>query len=85
MTTRPPAHRACRSLTKAWNRRPPLGRHLCRPAYTPSLDRLLFQRFTGVKLEDGNQWHRFILSLRFLPQYRVSYDDGTEAVEIAED
>ncbi len=53
--------------------------------YIPSLNRLPFQRFTGVKLEEGNQWHRVIMGRKFLRQYRVSYDGGTGAVEIVED
>jgi predicted aspartyl protease len=52
--------------------------------YVPSLERLLFQRFTGVKLAEGDQWHRVILGRRFLRLYRLNYDGGTGAVEIAE-
>ena len=53
--------------------------------YVPRLDRLPFQRFTGVKLEDGGQWHRVILGRTFLRRYRLSYDGGTGAVAIVED
>jgi hypothetical protein len=52
--------------------------------YVPSLDRLLFQRFAGVKLREGDQWHRVILGRAFLRQYRMIYDGGTGAVEIVE-
>lgn len=52
--------------------------------YVPALDRMLFQRFTGVKLQDGGQWHRVILGRRFLRPYRLSYDGPTGAVEIVE-
>ena len=53
--------------------------------YIPSLNRLLFQRFTGVKLEEGNQWHRVILGRAFLRRYRMNYDGETGAVEIVEE
>jgi hypothetical protein len=52
--------------------------------YVPALDRLLFQRFTGVKLQDGDQWHRVILGRSFLRPYRMSYDGGTGQVELVE-
>lgn len=52
--------------------------------YVPALDRLLFQRFTGVKLHDGGQWHGVILGRRFLRPYRLNYDGVTGAVEIVE-
>ncbi len=52
--------------------------------YVPSLDRLLFQRFTGVRLRDGEQSHRAILGRSFLRRYRLNYDGGTGAVEIVE-
>src|SRR5690348_6430391 len=42
--------------------------------YVPSLDQLLFQRFTGVKLGEGDQRHRVILGRPFLRQYRLVYD-----------
>jgi len=53
--------------------------------YVPSLDRLLFQRFTGVKLTEGDQAHRVILGRSFLRAYRLTYDGGTGQVEIIED
>ena len=53
--------------------------------YVPALDRRLFQRFTGVRLSEGDQKHRVILGRTFLRQYRVIYDGGTGAVEIIED
>jgi hypothetical protein len=52
--------------------------------YIPSLDRLLFQRFTGVKLHEGGQTHRVILGRGFLRRYRMNYDGGTGQVEIVE-
>ena len=50
--------------------------------YIPSLKRLLFQPFTGVKLEQGDQWHRVILGRSFLRPHRMTYDGVTGAVEI---
>jgi hypothetical protein len=52
--------------------------------YIPSLNRLLFQPFTGVMLHQGDQWHRVILGRSFLRSYRISYDGGTGQVEISE-
>ena len=52
--------------------------------YVPSLDRLLFQSFTGVKLRQGGQWHRVILGRTFLRPYRLVYDGGDGQVEIGE-
>jgi hypothetical protein len=52
--------------------------------YIPSLDRLLFQPFTGVKLYEGEQWHRVILGRVFLRQYQLAYDGLTGQVEIIE-
>lgn len=51
--------------------------------YIPSLDRLLFQPFTGVKLQQGDQWHGVILGRSFLRQYRLAYNgaDGTVSIE----
>ena len=53
--------------------------------YVPALDRLLFQPFTGVKLQQGDQWHGVILGRTFLRQYRLAYNgpDGTVTVETA--
>jgi hypothetical protein len=54
--------------------------------YVPALDRLLFQPFTGVKLQQGDQWHGVILGRPFLRHYTLTYngrdgsvvlDDGT--------
>jgi hypothetical protein len=50
--------------------------------FIPSLDRLVFQPFTGVKLAEGGQWHQVILGRSFLRAYRLSYDGGTGLVEI---
>jgi hypothetical protein len=50
--------------------------------YVPALDKLLFQPFTGVKLDEGEQWHRVILGRAFLRQYRLAYDGATGQVEI---
>ena len=53
--------------------------------YVPKLDRLLFQRFTGVKLAGGGQWHRLILGRTFLRQYRLTYDGASGGVELSAD
>jgi hypothetical protein len=50
--------------------------------YVPSLDRLLFQSFTGVKLREGGQWHQVILGRTFLRPYRMIYDGANGQVEI---
>ncbi len=50
--------------------------------YVPELKRLLFQPFTGVKLHEGEQWHRVILGRTFLRHYRLAYDGTTGRVEI---
>jgi hypothetical protein len=50
--------------------------------YVPKLDKLLFQPFTGVKLHEGEQWHRVILGRSFLRQYRLAYDGISGQVEI---
>jgi hypothetical protein len=50
--------------------------------YVPALDRMVFQRFTGVKLQEGEQWHRVILGRSFLCIYRMTYDGSTGQVEI---
>jgi hypothetical protein len=52
--------------------------------YVPKLDKLLFQPFTGVKLNEGEQWHRVILGRSFLRQYRLSYDGASGQVEIVD-
>jgi len=52
--------------------------------YIPQLDKLLFQRFTGVKLHEGEQWHRVILGRSFLRGYRLVYEGVTGQVEIVE-
>jgi hypothetical protein len=50
--------------------------------YVPGLDKLLFQPFIGVKLYEGEQWHRVILGRSFLRNYRLAYDGITGQVEI---
>ncbi len=50
--------------------------------YIPKLDRLLFQQFTGVKLEQGEQWHRVILGRSFLRRYQLTYNGPSGQVEI---
>lgn len=50
--------------------------------YVPDLGRLLFQPFTGVKLAEGEQWHRVILGRAFLRPYRMTYDGTTGQVEV---
>ena len=53
--------------------------------YIPKLNRLLFQPFTGVRLQEGEQWHRVILGRSFLRHYRMTYDGTTGQVEIWDD
>lgn len=53
--------------------------------YVPGVDRLLFQRFAGVRLSEGDQPHRIILGRTSLRRYRMSDDARTGAVEIVED
>jgi hypothetical protein len=53
--------------------------------YIPKLGKLLFQPFTGVKLSEGEQWHKVILGRLFLRNYRLIYDGTTGQVEITED
>jgi hypothetical protein len=50
--------------------------------YIPQLQRLLFQPFTGVKLEQGEQWHRVILGRSFLRNYDLIYNGPAGDVEI---
>lgn len=50
--------------------------------YVPGLDRLLFQPFTEVRLQAGDQWHRVILGRTFLRQYRLVYDGVSGQVEV---
>ncbi len=52
--------------------------------YIPGLKKLLFQPFTGVKLYEGEQWHRVILGRSFLRQYRLSYDGASGEVVISD-
>lgn len=52
--------------------------------YVPTLNRLLFQPFTGVKLAQGEQWHGVILGRSFLRPYRLTYDGPSGRVEIAD-
>lgn len=62
------------------------GRHYARiytaRLYVPQIDRLLFQPFTGVKLAEGDQWHRVILGRGFLRHHRLIYDGGSGQVEL---
>ena len=51
--------------------------------YVPNLERLLFQPFTGVKLQQGDQWHGVILGRSFLRQYRLVYNGADGSVSIA--
>lgn len=53
--------------------------------YVPSLHRLLFERFAGVKLEEGGQWHRVILGRNFLRPYRMTYDAPSGGVELSDE
>jgi predicted aspartyl protease len=53
--------------------------------YIPQLERLIFEPLAGVRLEEGDQWHRAVLGRRFLRQYRMTYDARSGQVEIAED
>ena len=50
--------------------------------WVPSLQRMLFQPFTGVKLREGEQWHRVILGRSFLRPYKLIYDGPAGQVEI---
>jgi hypothetical protein len=50
--------------------------------YVPQLDRLLFQPFTGVRLSEGEQWHRVIIGRAFLRSHRLTYQGDTGQVEI---
>jgi hypothetical protein len=52
--------------------------------YIPKLDRLLFQPFTGVKLQQGEQWHRVILGRSFLRPYRLTYNGPDGQVELGD-
>ena len=52
--------------------------------YIPQLERLIFEPLAGVRLEEGDQWHRAILGRRFLRQYRMTYDARAGQVEITE-
>lgn len=52
--------------------------------YIPTLDRLLFQPFTGVKLQEGEQWRRVILGRTFLRPFAMQYDGPTGAVTLSE-
>lgn len=52
--------------------------------YVPGLKKLLFQPFTGVKLYQGEQWHRVILGRAFLRQYTLAYDGRSGDVLISD-
>ncbi len=51
--------------------------------YIPSLKQLLFQPFTGVKLQQGDQWHGVILGRSFLRRYTLVYNgrDGSVLID----
>ncbi len=48
--------------------------------YIPGFELLLFERFYGVKLHEGNQWHRVVLGRPLLRNYVLSYDGRTGQV-----
>jgi len=50
--------------------------------YIPMMDLLLFQPFTGVKLQEGDQWHHVILGRSFLRPYRMVYDGASGEVTL---
>jgi len=50
--------------------------------FVPSMNRLLFQPFTGVRLTEGGQWHRVLLGRSFLRQNRMLYNGATGQVFI---
>jgi hypothetical protein len=52
--------------------------------YVPALDRLIFERFAGARLEEGGQDHRVILGRHFLRRYRLEYDALSGQVEVIE-
>jgi len=52
--------------------------------YIPALDQLLFQPFTGVKLQQGDQWHGVILGRSFLRRYKLVYNGEDGSVIIAD-
>lgn len=51
--------------------------------YIPALDQMIFQPFTGVKLQQGDQWHGVILGRSFLRRYSLTYNgrDGSVVIE----
>lgn len=53
--------------------------------YIPELNQLLFQPFTGVKLQQGDQWHGVILGRSFLRRYTLVYNgqDGSVMIQDA--
>ncbi|MBI1407484.1 MAG: hypothetical protein GC145_15340 [Caulobacter sp.] len=53
--------------------------------FIPSLGRLLFQPFTGVKLQQGDQLHQIILGRPFLRNYRLTYDGRDGSVGLSDD
>lgn len=50
--------------------------------YVPSLDRLLFQPFAGVKLREGEQWHSVILGRTFLRNFVMRYEGSAGEVHL---
>jgi len=65
------------------NGRTPANIYMAR-MYIPDLDRLLFEPFSGVRLMEGEQWHRVILGRPFLRPYRMIYDATCGKVELVE-
>jgi hypothetical protein len=63
--------------------RKPANIYLAR-LYVPSLDRMLFERLWGAKLQEGEQWQKVILGREFLRRYRMTYDAPSGNVEIIE-
>ncbi len=53
--------------------------------FVPSLNRLLFQPFTGVKLQQGDQWHQVILGRPFLRRYKLVYDGRDGSVVLGDE
>lgn len=53
--------------------------------YVPSLECLLFQQFTGVRLAEGNQFQRVLLGRTFLRKYRMSYNGFSGEVTLSAD
>jgi len=52
--------------------------------FVPRLNLLLFQPFTGAKLQEGDQWHQLILGRGFLRSFTVTYDGASGAVTLSD-